>query len=214
MTTKHIEMTYKVVMLGECGTGKSSIADKFVNDNFQLSQTSTIGVDFFNKIVEYNDKVFKIQIWDTAGQEKFYNLVCSYFRDCALGIIVFDITNRISFESVDFWKDKFDLYSSSTRQKPVILVGNKSDTSKNRAVSEFEAISKAEEIGCDYIECSAKEGTNLEEIFNKVIQIIYDKIQDGTIDPKTTSGIKINPQMEHFYLYKEKDPEPKCCTIL
>ena len=214
MNTKHIEMTYKVVMLGECGAGKSSIADKFVNDNFQLSQTSTIGVDFFNKIVEYDDKVFKIQIWDTAGQEKFYNLVCSYFRDCALGIIVFDITDRISFESVNFWKDKFDMYSNSTHEKPVILVGNKADTSIKRVVTESEAIAKAEEIGCDYIECSAKEGTNLEEIFNKTIQIINDKILDGSINPKTTSGIKINPKMEHFYLYREKEPEPKCCTIL
>ena len=106
------------------------------------------------------------------------------------------------------------MWSKLTKKKPVILVGNKSDTCKNREVSEAEAIAKAEEIDCEYIECSAKDGTNLEEIFNKVIQIIYDKIQDGSMDPKTTNGIKINPKMEHFYLYKEKDPEPKCCTIL
>ena len=60
MDSQHIDMVYKIVMLGECGTGKSSIADKFVDDNFQASQTSTIGVDFFNKIIEYNNKVFKI----------------------------------------------------------------------------------------------------------------------------------------------------------
>ena len=95
MNSQPVDMSYKIVMLGECGSGKSSIADKFVDDNFQSTQTSTIGVDFFNKIVEYNGNVFKIQIWDTAGQEKFYNLVCSYFRDCALGIIVFDITNIV-----------------------------------------------------------------------------------------------------------------------
>ena len=214
MDSQHIDMVYKIVMLGECGTGKSSIADKFVDNNFQASQTSTIGVDFFNKIIEYNNKVFKIQIWDTAGQEKFYNLVCSYFRDCALAVIVFDITDKISFESVEFWKDKFDMYSSSPHEKPIVLVGNKLDCENKRVVSYIEGLEKAKKLNCEYFECSAKSGINLDEIFNKTIETLYDKILDGTIDPKKASGIKLNTKIQSFYLYDEKPPEPKCCVIL
>ena len=106
MNSKHIEMTYKVVMLGECGSGKSSIADKFVDDNFQSTQTSTIGVDFFNKIVEYNGNVFKIQIWDTAGQESFKSITRSYYRGAAGALLVYDITRKETFNHLTRWLEE------------------------------------------------------------------------------------------------------------
>ena len=89
-------MVYKIVLLGECGTGKSCMAEQYVNENFQNSSIST-GVDFLSKLVECGDKLIKVQIWDTAGQEKFHNLICS-FRDCCMAIIVFDITDYKSFQ--------------------------------------------------------------------------------------------------------------------
>ena len=97
-----IDMVYKIVLLGECGTGKSSMAEQYVNDNFQSTSISTIGVDFLSKIVECGNKRIKIQIWDTAGQEKFHNLICSYFRECCMAILVFDITDYRSFQKIDY----------------------------------------------------------------------------------------------------------------
>ena len=209
----NIDLTYKIVLLGECGSGKSSIAEKYINDSFSTSGTSTIGVDFFNKIVDYNEKTLKIQIWDTAGQEKFNNLVYSYFRDCALAIIVFDTTNYESFKKVEFWLEKFQLYTTEIDAKPFILVGCKSDMALIREVTREEAELKAQELGCVYIECSSKNGTNIDEIFDKSTEIIYNKIQQGVLDPKKTEGIRIQSKIESFYLHQEKQVE-KCCVIL
>ena len=209
-----VDIVYKVVLLGECGAGKSSIAEMYVNKNYQNNNTSTIGVDFFNKIVDYGDKRIKIQVWDTAGQEKFYNLICSYFRDCCLGIIVFDVTNYNSFKKVDYWVSEFEKFSLEEKRKPIILVGSKIDAENLREVSRQEGAEKAVSLGCEYIECSAKSNFNIEDIFEKTTNLIYSKIQEGEINPQITRGIKINSQIESFYLYREQPKKDKCCVIL
>jgi small GTP-binding protein len=209
-----IDMVYKVVLLGECGTGKSSMAEQYVNDNFLSSSVSTIGVDFLSKIVECGNKRIKIQIWDTAGQEKFHNLICSYFRDCCMAILVFDITDYRSFQKIDYWIDEFERYSLDEKRKPLMLVGSKSDAESIREVTKEEAINKAIDIGCEYIECSAKENINIEDVFQKTINLIYSKIQEGEINPEKSSGIKLHTRVESFYLHLDHTPEPKCCIIL
>lgn len=216
METKsiNIDMAYKIVILGECGTGKSSIAEKYVNDTYQSTNTSTIGVDFFNKVITLGNKTFKIQIWDTAGQEKFYNLIYSYFRDCCMAIIVFDITNRDTFNKIDFWVNKYETYSLEEYRKPFLLVGNKIDSPNMREVSHEEALNKAKDLECEYIECSAKENINIDDVFTKTINIIYSKILEGVIDPKKTNGIKLHSSIQPFYLHQEKPSSEKCCTIL
>tara|TARA_B100000035_G_C20806625_1_gene467973 strand:- start:41 stop:685 length:645 start_codon:yes stop_codon:yes gene_type:complete len=214
MDSERIDITLKIVILGECGTGKSSLVEKYCNDKYISNNISTIGVDFFTKIIEHTDKKIKLQIWDTAGQEKFYNLVSSYFRDCCMGILVFDICNKYSFDKVDFWISEFEKYNFGDTARPVLLVGSKVDIESMREVSPEEGFNKAEKFGCEYIECSAKENINIDEIFQKSINIICNKINDGSVDPKTSTGIKINNRIESFYMYKEKEKDPTCCTIL
>ena len=207
-------MVYKIVLLGECGTGKSSMAEQYVNDNFQSTSISTIGVDFLSKIVECGNKRIKVQIWDTAGQEKFHNLICSYFRECCMAILVFDITDYRSFQKIDYWIDEFERYTLDEKKKPLMLVGSKSDVESRREVTKEEAVNKAIDIGCEYIECSAKENINIEDVFQKTINLIYSKIQEGEIDPEKSSGIKLHTRVESFYLHRPHTPEPKCCIIL
>lgn len=214
MDSERIDITLKIVILGECGTGKSSLVEKYVNDKYISNNISTIGVDFFTKIIEHKDKKIKLQIWDTAGQEKFYNLVSSYFRDCCMAILVFDICNKYSFDKVDFWISEFEKYNFGDTARPVLLVGSKVDIESMREVSHEEGFNKAEKFGCEYIESSAKENINIDEIFQKSINIICDKINDGSVDPITSTGIKINNRIESFYMYKEKEKDPSCCTIL
>ena len=209
-----IDMVYKIVLLGECGTGKSSMAEQYVNDNFQSTSISTIGVDFLSKIVECGNKRIKVQIWDTAGQEKFHNLICSYFRECCMAILVFDITDYRSFQKIDYWIDEFERYTLDEKKKPLMLVGSKSDVESRREVTKEEAVNKAIDIGCEYIECSAKENINIEDVFQKTINLIYSKIQEGEIDPEKSSGIKLHTRVESFYLHRPHTPEPKCCIIL
>tara|TARA_Y100000389_G_C17347452_1_gene456595 strand:+ start:251 stop:907 length:657 start_codon:yes stop_codon:yes gene_type:complete len=209
-----IDMVYKVVLLGECGTGKSSMAEQYVNEKFLNNSISTIGVDFLSKLVECGNKLIKIQIWDTAGQEKFHNLICSYFRDCCMAIIVFDITDYKSFQKIDYWLNEFEKYTLDEKRKPLMLVGNKCDSESRREVSKEEAINKSMELGCEYIECSAKENFNIEDVFQKTINLIYSKIQEGEIDPEVSSGIKLHTKIESFYLHRDHTPEPKCCIIL
>tara|TARA_B100000902_G_C27186152_1_gene851459 strand:- start:496 stop:1158 length:663 start_codon:yes stop_codon:yes gene_type:complete len=212
----YIDMVYKVVLLGECGTGKSCMAEQYVNENFQNSSVSTIGVDFLSKLVECGDKLIKVQIWDTAGQEKFHNLICSYFRDCCMAIIVFDITDYKSFQKIDYWLSEFEKFTLHEKRKPIMLVGSKCDAESMREVSKEEGIEKAMELGCEYIECSAKENINIEDVFQKTTNLIYSKILEGEIDPETSSGIKLHTKVQSFYLHRDHapDPEPKCCIIL
>ena len=100
------------------------------------------------------------------------------------------------------------------KKKPIILVGSKIDAENLREVSREEGAEKAVSLGCEYIECSAKSNFNIEDIFEKTTNLIYSKIQEGEINPQITRGIKINSQIESFYLYREQPKKDKCCVIL
>ncbi|KAI4467812.1 drab5-related [Holotrichia oblita] len=159
------DFLFKIVLIGDCGTGKTCVVQRFKNGTFLERHGNTIGVDFSMKTVMVDGKKVKLQIWDTAGQERFRTITQSYYRSANGVIIVYDITKRSSFLSVGKWVEEVRRYSGSSIL--VALVGNKADLDTLREV-EFEEA----EAMCQYmpevlfvLEASAKENSNIEEAF-------------------------------------------------
>lgn len=159
------DFLFKVVLIGDCGVGKTCVVHRFRCGDFQEKTGNTIGVDFSMKTLTIDNKKIKLQIWDTAGQERFRTITQSYYRSANGVIIVYDITKRASFLGLQKWIEEVRRYAASNVL--LILVGNKCDLESEREV-EF---TEAEEMG-EYVpeihyvlESSAKDSTNVEEAF-------------------------------------------------
>ncbi|CAM8913657.1 unnamed protein product [Rhodiola kirilowii] len=161
------DLSFKILLIGDSGVGKSSLLVSFISNNAdQISPT--IGVDFKIKQLTVGDKRLKLTIWDTAGQERFRTLTSSYYRGAQGIILVYDVTRRETFTNLsDVWAKEVELYS--TNQDCVkMLVGNKVDIDAERAVSRDEGIALAKELGCLFLECSARTRENVEQCFQEL----------------------------------------------
>lgn len=205
------DIIFKVALIGDSHAGKTSIVNKYVNNSMNNTFISTIGVDFLIKTIHLKDKTIKIQIWDTAGQEKYASLIRSYFSNCTCALIVYDITDRQSFSKIDKWLKSFN--DNFNEKRPCVLVGNKIDLERKREVSTEEAILKANELDLGFIECSAKTGENIDILFNELSYVILDKIENNKIEPNNLNGLKLKNKMEYMYI-DEKKKDDKCCIIL
>lgn len=153
----------KVVLLGDTGVGKSSLVLRFVTNNFKPYSESTIGASFMSKMITVNSKQIKFQIWDTAGQEKYHSLAPMYYRGAAAAIIVYDITRPNTFNTLKGWVE--ELRTKGPKDIAIAIAGNKADLAHQREVDKDMAIQYAEEIGAMYLETSAKDDVNVQDIF-------------------------------------------------
>merc|ERR1719145_578532 len=147
---------YKLVFLGEQAVGKTSIITQFMYDTFETNYQATIGIDFLSKTLHLDDRTVRLQLWDTAGQERFRSLIPSYIRDSSGAIVVYDITNRSSFNNTSKWIE--DVRAERGNDVVIVLVGNKTDLADRRQVSSEEGEEKAKENAVMFIEASAKMG--------------------------------------------------------
>ncbi|CEF63441.1 Ras-related protein Rab-14 [Strongyloides ratti] len=149
----------------------------------------TIGVEFFTRIIEVSGEKIKLQLWDTAGQERFRAVTRSYYRGAAGAILVYDVTRRGTFNNISTWlQDARKLTGAST---VLFLIGNKSDLEEQREVTFDEGKQFSEENGLAFLECSAKTGSNVEEIFVTSTNKIFQNIQDGSFDlSQPNSGVQ------------------------
>merc|ERR1719272_1754482 len=143
---------YKLVFLGNQSVGKTSIITRFMYDTFDNNYLATIGIDFLSKTLHVNDRSIRLQLWDTAGQERFRVLIPSYIKDSSVAIIVFDITNRQSFENVNKWVK--DVRDERGDDAIIALVGNKTDLDEDgmRQVKTEEGVELARELDVMYVE--------------------------------------------------------------
>lgn len=148
--------------------GKSCILLQFTDTRFHPVHDLTIGIEFGSRTVTIDGKQVKLQIWDTAGQEKFRSITRSYYRGAAGCLLVYDITRRDTFEHVTSWLDDARKYSS--KEISIMLIGNKADLDSERQVSFEEASAFAEKHGLTFLETSAKTAANVDEAFLKVQQ--------------------------------------------
>ena len=158
--------TYKIVVLGDISVGKTSILSRFRYGVFEPEYMPTLGIDFFSQNLFYEDKTIRLILWDTAGEERFRSLIPSYLKNADCIIIVFDITNKDSFNSLNKWLA--DSKNNASEGTIYIICGNKSDLKEKRTVNENEIDEYIKKNELIYVECSAKNGEGIKDLFNTV----------------------------------------------
>uniref|UniRef100_UPI00358DE5B1 ras-related protein Rab-6A-like n=1 Tax=Myxine glutinosa TaxID=7769 RepID=UPI00358DE5B1 len=185
---------FKLVFLGEQCVGKTSLITRFMYDSFDDSYQATIGIDFLSKTVYMEDRTVRLQLWDTAGQERFRSLIPSYIRDSAAAVVVYDVTNILSFEQSSHWIK--NVRGERGHEVVVFLVGNKTDLAEKRQISFEEGKDKARELDVMFLETSAKSGYNVKQLFRSVASTL-----PGTDDLMETTeqdmvDIEVNKEQE------------------
>ena len=175
MSNKNYDYLFKILTVGEFNVGKTSLILRFINDTFIETYMPTIGVDFFYKILDIENKIIAAQIWDFYSSEQFKRLPLSYYRNVLGIIIAYDITEIKSFEKLKNWINDIKMYAH--KKVRLVLVGNKCDLS-NRRITEEEGKKLADELDAKFFETSAKTGYNVNEAYNFLIRDIFDNYKD------------------------------------
>jgi small GTP-binding protein len=179
----------KYIIIGDAAVGKSNLLLRYVHGQFKPEYQLTIGVEFGAKNINISSKVFRIQIWDTAGQENFRSITRAYYKNSVCALVVYDISSRDSFNNVTSWIE--DCKNQSPKTIFMVLVGNKCDLEDKRQVSYEEGKELADKNELLFFESSAKDGINVDEIFENSAKEIAKKIEQGYYDLETDScGIK------------------------
>jgi len=167
--TEEADSCVKLVMVGDSGVGKSCLLDKFLDDSSTNNFISTIGVDIRSRETVINNKKVKIQVWDTGGQQRYRPVLASCYRGALGVIIVFDVTNKISFKNIKQWMVEVEEFASNSNI-PRILVGNKADLADRREV-EFEVAAEFARLNnIAYIETSVMRKSNIKEAFLELVK--------------------------------------------
>ncbi|KAG2682804.1 hypothetical protein I3843_10G001700 [Carya illinoinensis] len=200
------DLSFKILLIGDSGVGKSSLLVSFISNSVE-DLSPTIGVDFKIKLLTAGGKRLKLTIWDTAGQERFRTLTNSYYRGAQGIILVYDVTRRDTFTNLsDVWAKEVELYS--TNQGCIkMLVGNKVDIDSERVVSREEGIALSKELGCLFLECSAKTRENVEQCFEELalkIMEVPSLLEEGS----TVVKRNILKQKQEY----QAPPTGGCCS--
>ena len=179
---------FKYIIIGDAAVGKSNLLLRYAHGQFKDEYQLTIGVEFGAKNISINDKIYRIQIWDTAGQENFRSITRAYYKNSVCALVVYDITNRDSFNNISNWVE--DCKNQSPKTIFMVLVGNKSDLNDKRVISVDEGRELAEKYNMIFFETSAKTGENVDLIFFKSAEEIAKKIEAGYYDLENDCGIK------------------------
>lgn len=193
--TRQIEpKNYKIIIVGASFAGKTSIARKYVNDEFENTLLATIGIDLLKKIIDVDGENIKLDIWDTAGQERFLSITKSYYRSANGILLVFDLFDVKSFNCVDRWFDTIEKEVSDN--VPIFLIGNKFDQVENKENFNLELYqNKAISKNVKFFPASAKTGLNIDKIFLEMAKECkkYARPQDydsDTLEFNSKSGTK------------------------
>mmetsp|Transcript_19548 Transcript_19548/g.21852 ORF Transcript_19548/g.21852 Transcript_19548/m.21852 type:complete len:203 (+) Transcript_19548:76-684(+) len=171
---------FKYIIVGDTAVGKSCLLLQFTDKRFQPVHDLTIGVEFGSRTITIDENQIKLQIWDTAGQEKFRSITRSYYRGAAGALLVYDITRRETFDHLQSWLEDCRRYSN--QNIVIMLIGNKSDLENKRSVSKEEGQEFANKNGLTFLETSAKTAANVEAAFIESARKIYQTTEAGGVD--------------------------------
>jgi len=175
----------KVIILGDSGVGKTSLMNQYVNKKFTNQYKATIGADFLTKDIVIDDKFVTLQIWDTAGQERFQSLGVAFYRGADCCVLVHDLTNMKTFETLDSWRDEFLVQAAPRNSEsfPFVVLGNKSDLAPNpprHHQNTYESWCKKQgEI--PHFCTSAREAINVEKAFEEIARKALKQESSDTI---------------------------------
>ena len=191
-TDQTYELLFKILLAGNTSVGKSSIFLRFVDNIWNDAFVPTIGVDFKIKTLNINYKNVKLQIWDTAGQERFKNITASYYRGGNGVLVVYDITERESFENLNSWLIEIEKNANKNVYK--LLIGNKCDLEDKRKVTYQEGKDFAESNGMKFMETSAKTASKVQEAF----ELLTNEIIKSSINKEKGLEKKENTKAVHL----------------
>jgi len=178
----------KLIVIGDSGVGKSCLLVRFADDTFSHSFISTIGIDFKVRTMKVDDKVVKLQLYDTAGQERFRTITTAYYRGSHGILLVYDVTDERSFQNVRSWISSMPPIADTACK---LIIGNKCDMEDKRAVSTEMGQQFAKELGLSFVETSAKANTNIELAFYTIVKEIEAKLMLNKLSPKTEKVLDV-----------------------
>ena len=193
------DITLKLLIVGGSGVGKTNFLNIFLNNKFNQNYFSSTGIDLQNKIMNIKNKKVRIQIWDTAGQEKYKSITKNLFLKVMGALVLYDITNEESFTKLKEWVEL--IKEECGRHIKILIIGNKSDLESQRAIDKEDAMKYANEEKVQYIECSSKTGENVE----KAIIMLSEKILEST-EISMDSSLMLDST-----LLSSKIKKRKCC---
>ena len=160
---------YKILLLGDCAVGKSCLLLRYCENSFQESHLATIGLDFRLKTITLeNNRKIRIQIWDTAGEDRFRSITRNYYKGAHGIVLIYDVTDQQSFQHIKDWVDK--IKEESKEGVIIYLVGNKIDLIDKRIITNADGKKLSEEIKIKYYETSAKDSTGVKEVFENLVK--------------------------------------------
>jgi len=165
----------KITLLGEKNVGKTSLVYRYIENKFRESYKATLGVNLLKKDMEVDGNSVSAQIWDLGGQESFRSLRKLYLEGANGALVMFDLTERKTFEKLNEWVDSF---KEARGEQPIVLIGNKSDLENQRKITDMEASNYAKDNNMELMLTSAKTGQNVEEAFIKLTKRILDNISN------------------------------------
>lgn len=203
----------KVVLVGECGVGKTCIINNLINKKFNEDEKSTLSANFINLKLKINElnKIIDFDIWDTAGQEQYKSIAKVFYRDASIGILVYDITNEKSYEELNFWMNQ--LKKNASKDIIIGICGNKSDLYLKEKVDEEKARKFADSNNCEFTLTSAKNGNGIYEIFQKLGRIFLDSDFRNEVEKERTkrNGIKLNKINKNIENIEKENKKKKFC---
>jgi len=206
------DISFKLLLLGNNGVGKSCIFLRYFDDIFNISQLTTIGVDYRIKRVSYQDKKIQLIIWDTAGQDRFKSITQSYYKGADGIILIYDVMDVSSFQDIRQWL--IQIKEHAPQSCKIILVGNKIDIT-NRVVTKEEGEKLANENNISFIETSSKENINITELFAKLYTELCDYyyLDEDRLKERLSRNEKkrIIEQQSEVENESDSNSKSKCC---
>ena len=171
---KDYDLSYKLIVVGDCGVGKSCLTLKATKNYFEENYKSTVGFEFCTFNIKINESIIKMQIWDTCGQEAYKSLISSFYKNAILAILVYSIDNYESFENIKLWLNELKIHSNPDVK--IFLIGNKIDLEDKRVVTKemAEEFKNNNKINF-FIETSAKTGFNAKNVFIEAAKQLYEE---------------------------------------
>ena len=200
---KKYDLNFKIIIIGNIGVGKSCLLLKATKGIFTEEYTSTVGFEFYCFNVKINDKIVKLQIWDTCGQEAYRSLIQNFYRNASLAIVVYSIEDKNSFDDINIWLKQVKTYGTSSCK--IFLIGNKID-------SDFREVSYEQGLKCKndfffdcFMETSAKEGINTRELFVNAATVLYEENKNlieeiGVENSSDSDSLRFSLGKEEKYL--------------
>jgi Ras-related protein Rab-6A len=187
-------------------------------DTFDNTYQATIGIDFLSKTMYLDDRTVRLQLWDTAGQERFRSLIPSYIRDSSVAVVVYDVTNAKTFEQTRKWVE--DVRSERGNDVIIVLVGNKTDLTDKRQVTEQQGQDEAKKNNLMFIETSAKVGHNVKLLFKRIAQALPGMEESGAQDRGQSMYMRCRTRRMLMlcsdrcqYQLKSTAGEPRMCVL-